>query len=598
VAGGSGTLSEEVMREVADLPRRASRTGHGRARLVAAVVFAFLLWRLYAIIAQWGDRTWIFVSAAALVLALLLLLDWVLAALGPPAYRVIASALKSAVRGIAQDAEVQALASRHPRISGWLSRRTTLASWRGLPLTLTVAATAYFLVNFFSLALRTSGAGIIAGYDARLSALMRAFRTPDVTRVLWVFTVLGDPRVAFSLTALVVLLLVAWGRRPDAFLVAAAVVGGGLLGDLAKQLFRRARPDIGFALIGTPSSFSLPSGHALYAMLFWGAVCVVLVRAATTSFRRLAAVAVCATAVVLTGLSRVYLGVHWPSDVLAAWMLGLAWLSVCIGVYVMRERYGTPAVASRPLGATNVRSVVTVVAIVAAVVAVLAGAQADPLLKVAAAQPTARPWIIGVGPGGLPAPTPSQVLELPLVSENLNGALQEPIGLIYIGSEHSLARMFKQRGWSVADKPMPLSLLRAVVTAASDKPYPSAPVTPAFLNGHVQDLAFEKPDGRATVRRRHHSRWWNTDFTYRGLPVWVATASLDTSLEIGSAIPVPTHHISPDIDAEQAYVARELEAAGARYAGRVRVSPPTTGTNAAGDQWFTRGLATVLLGKD
>ena len=98
------------------------------------------------------------------------------------------------------------------------------------------------------------------------------------------------------------------------------------------------------------------------------------------------------------------------------------------------------------------------------------------------------------------------------------------------------------------------------------------------------------------MRRRHHVRWWMTDLTWQGRPVWVATASFDSRLEIGSAIPLPTHHIDPDIDAEQAFEVRDLAATGlVRVATRVRVAPPSTGTDAQGDAWFTQGMATLLV---
>ena len=61
-------------------------------------------------------------------------------------------------------------------------------------------------------------------------------------------------------------------------------------------------------------------------------------------------------------------------------------------------------------------------------------------------------------------------------------------------------------------------------------------MTPTFLDGAVQDVAFEKPEGASTVRRRHHARFWQTNMTLMGSPVWVATASFDSRLEIGTAV--------------------------------------------------------------
>ena len=571
------------------------RSHRGRTRLLLAVAIGFVLWWLNQTIAQWSDRTWVFTSAVAFIFLLILLAAWALSAAGPPLYRFVRSVARSTWAGASADPEVRAFAESHPRLSAWLVRRTTLSAWSGIYLTLSTVAVVYFLFNFVSIARRASATSILTAYDNQISALLRAFRTPNLTRILWFFTVLGDPRVAFSVTAIVVLLLLLWGRRLDALLVTAAVAGGALLGEVAKLVFHKSRPDAALALIKSPSSFSLPSGHALYALLFWGAVGYLLVRTATTTFRKVAVFVACATVVVMTGLSRIYLGVHWPSDVLASWMLALAWLSACVGAYLMWQRYGT-SIDGRPVGTPTVRWGATTGAVLLVAVAVIVGASADPILKKVVASPPTVVWKTSIDPSRLPQPTPEQAQTLPHVSQKLDGTPQAPIGLIFVGSERDLVDEFTKAGWSVADKPSPRSLLRALVTAYSDQPYPTAPVTPSFLNGRVEDIAFEKPEGPVTVRRRHHSRWWKTDFTFQGRPVWVATASFDESLGVASTIPILTHHISPNIDAEQRYIAQDLKTEGATISSRVRVSPPAAGTNAGGDQWFTQGLATVLVG--
>jgi len=552
-----------------------------------------LLW-LQRAIAQWSDRSWVFISAIAVAFALVLLVAWVLAAIGPATYRLLKSVSRGVGRAVSTDPEVRTLTTRYPRFFDWLARRTTLRSWRGLYLSVTVLSAAYFLSGFVSIARQTASAGLFAAYDTQISALLRAFRTPILTRVLWVFTVAGDTRVAFALTLAVVLLFLLWGRRFDALFVAACVAGGGLLGAVLKPLFHRARPSGLFTLITEPTSYSLPSGHALYALLFWGSIAFLLVRILKGTFARLAVVFSAIALIALTGLSRVYLGVHWPSDVLASWMLGLAWLSVCVGVYLMRVRYGHPSEPA-PLGSVRLRRIVTAATVAAVSVALVLGASSDPLLKQTAAAARAIPWRVNVGANGLPRPTARQAMQLPRVTEKLDGSPQEPIGLVFVGTQRELVGAFTSAGWSIADPPTLATLLHAIVSAFSNQPYLTGPVTPSFLDGQVQTIAFEKPAGQATIRRRHHCRWWRTDLTFNGKPVWVASASFDQALEIGSAIPLPTHKIAPDIDAEQRYIANDLRGRRVAIAGRVRVAPASTGTNAQGDSWFTSGLATVMV---
>lgn len=565
------------------------------ARLVVAALVAVALLSVHSWLSQWYDHTWLFVSAMGLVVALVLLADYVVVLVGPRVWRVVRSLAASAARGLADDPELHAFATRHPGFSAWLGRRFDTRSPKGLPLTAITVLAVWFFSGFVSIAKDVATATAITHLDPQVTALLRAFRTPVLTRLLWGFTVLGDTRVAVSLTVVAVVVALLWGLRREAALIVASVAGGSLLAALAKLLFHRARPSAALALIKSPESFSFPSGHAMYSMLLFGVLAVVLAVVVRGLRGRLAVFAGAALPVLLVGLSRVYLGVHWLSDVLASWMLALAWLSVTCGAYLMLRRFGREARAV-PAGTLPVRITASVAALAVVVVAVSWGASRDPLLAAAAAEQPTKAWRVSYASDGLPAPTQAQAAVLPRFSEKLDGSHQEPIGLIYVGSESSLVSAFKDAGWQVADKPSIATLTRAIAAAISNSPYLNAPVTPTFLDGAVQDLAFERPQGSATVRRRHHTRWWKTHFTLGGQPVWVATQSFDSRLEIGSAIPLPTHHIEPDIDAEQRVIVGDLTRSGRmRLAAHVRVSTPMSGTDAQGDMWFTQGEAALLV---
>lgn len=582
--------AEKTPREPGDAPR-ARRVGWRVALLALA---GTLLVGAHLWLSRWYDRTWVFLSAVGLVFALVLLLDYAFALLGPPVLRVLGSLVRSAWRGLAADPEVTRWRQRHPVAALRIARRFDPRSPRGLPLTLIVLVAAWAFGGFVGIAEDVVTASAITHVDPQLAALLRAFRTPVLTRVLWVFTVLGDTRVAASLTALLAVVALLWGRRREAALLVASVAGGSTLVALAKLAFHRARPDAALALITSPASFSFPSGHAMYTMLLFGTLGFLLARVLPGLRVRLFALAACAVPVALTGVSRVYLGVHWPSDVLASWLLALSWLTVTCGGFLVLARFA-PAAPVHPAGTRALRVTATAFALVAAGVALVVGAEGDPLLASVSAAPVPVVWRVHLAADGTPDPTRAQLSELPLFSEKLDGSPQEPVGLIFVGTEAELRSAFSSAGWSVAEKPSAATLLRAVVAASGNRPYPTAPVTPTFLGGAVQDLAFEKPEGSATVRRRHHTRWWRTRYRVGEAEVWVATASFDSRLEIGSAIPLPTHHIDPDIDAEQRYIVSDLTAAGLRAARTLRVTDPMTGTDAQGDAFFTEGRATLLV---
>ena len=126
-------------------------------------------------------------------------------------------------------------------------------------------------------------------------------------------------------------------RRAEAALAAVATVGAGLLVVGFKNLYQRARPPIPQQLV-LETNASLPSGHSLGSVVVVGTV-VAVVALSSRRVNRLAAAGCAAAAVVAIGTSRLYLGVHWLTDVLTGWLLGGAWLALCVtALMVLRGR--------------------------------------------------------------------------------------------------------------------------------------------------------------------------------------------------------------------------------------------------------------------
>jgi undecaprenyl-diphosphatase len=130
------------------------------------------------------------------------------------------------------------------------------------------------------------------------------------------------------------------GARARYWLLALAfsVPGGMLLNVVLKHVFQRARPVFEDPLV-TLATYSFPSGHTTAATCFYGLLASYLVIARPAWSVRLGTVALCVTMVLLVAFSRVYLGAHYVSDVLAAMAESVAWLAVCItAISTLRRR--------------------------------------------------------------------------------------------------------------------------------------------------------------------------------------------------------------------------------------------------------------------
>lgn len=180
--------------------------------------------------------------------------------------------------------------------------------------------------------------------DSSAIAWAHAHATPWLTDVMLRVSYLGGP----SATSVYVFLLggyFLWRRHfGTAIAVAAIVYGGMLLNVVVKHAFERARPAVEHPVI-TLTTYSFPSGHAAASTIFAGLLCVLAFRSGTGHAGNALALVAATIWVGMVCASRVYLGLHYVTDVLAGVTEGVAWLAVST---LLVERFGTPAVKTPP----------------------------------------------------------------------------------------------------------------------------------------------------------------------------------------------------------------------------------------------------------
>ncbi len=138
------------------------------------------------------------------------------------------------------------------------------------------------------------------------------------------FTHLGDPKTVIAVVAIATILFFLAGRRRTALVMLLASVLGLGIAESVKRLVRRERPDVAWKLIDRPHTPSFPSGHSLNSMAIYGTLALLAARPLRRRAVRGLIVATGFMLPLLIGVSRPYLGVHYPSDVLAGWTAGLA----------------------------------------------------------------------------------------------------------------------------------------------------------------------------------------------------------------------------------------------------------------------------------
>jgi undecaprenyl-diphosphatase len=166
--------------------------------------------------------------------------------------------------------------------------------------------------------------GTTLRFDLAVRDWVHHFASPGMTRAMTAISLLGyNILIAALVVAIAAFLLLAWWRAAGWLAITKA---GALALDVALKLaFRRPRPPVFFG--AEPRSYSFPSGHALCSFCFYGVLAGLIAARTRSPAQRVAVRAIAAALVAAIGLSRIYLGMHYPSDVIAGYLAAAVWVS-------------------------------------------------------------------------------------------------------------------------------------------------------------------------------------------------------------------------------------------------------------------------------
>jgi len=576
---------------------------------------------------------------------------------------VVKSAGKGVKEGIKNDPEVKRVANKYPRTFNFIKKRLTPDEKFGLYLTVGIAVILVFTYLFLSVLVGLFTQDILVMSDFRIINIAISFRAPNLDQFMFFMTVLGDKGVVIPGTVALGVFLYRLRRWRYLVSLLASVVFGEAFIWIVKHTVERPRPPLSVSLL-REDGYSFPSGHAFIAMAFYGLVGYFVYRsvfidkagmrhqlrksvpASGAFLRRAYKILVILGFAVLIGLieySRIYLGVHWPSDVLAGLAAGAAWIAVFITTLEIRRKFWrgsrvrhissfvrTPSGGPRtstvrggqiataapdaipnnqygllrcpsldprimlkymnPEIAANSKKLGIVLFLAWAVFTVYFWkheTEANPVVHRQEAEQA-----IEVGRENLPD---GLFEEFPRVSETISGKPQEPINIIVIGRDDKrLGSIFEKAGWLECDRLNSKNLWRLVVATIGGDSYPTAPGVPSIWNDRPNEISFEKPS--ASVKEREHIHFWSTPLLVSGEDkVWFGTAHFDQAIKMKSSIIFPTHTIDPAIDKERDKIKDELLKTGEMDSlTEFQVVEPTMGKNQVGDLFFTDGKAYVF----
>lgn len=202
-------------------------------------------------------------------------------------------------------------------------------------------------VVLFALLARAVLQAELSVFNRSVLESIHLYATPTFDRIALMVTWLGSVEAAVISGVILAWILLRAGRRIDMWTMVAVLGGGGILSQTLKSIFAQARPDV-FDPLYQAAGLSFPSGHSLISYCLWGFIATWLLSLKLRTAWHWFGAALCILIATAVAFSRLYIGVHWPSDVVGGMLVAAFWLAACfLGRQYFRRRAATRASARR-----------------------------------------------------------------------------------------------------------------------------------------------------------------------------------------------------------------------------------------------------------
>lgn len=507
---------------------------------VSHLLVGYFFGSAIGIIETWTTRAGLIIVSIALVLGIL----WVILKTSGPFIAFLKSFVASAQGRFSSLVFVKRFTENNPTLARFVTERFSVETFAGRPLTLLVVAFVCVFFLFYGSVGSALSSGAIALYDEKVASLLFSFRDLDLVRFFAIVSLLAKWQIVFTLAVVVTLILRLW--RKEFYIPAMWTVIGGaelfrFLGGLA---FYRQRPEVSFYAI---NNSSFPSGHAVLAMAFYGFLIYVLARNSKTWGRKANILFFGSTIILGIGFAALYLGESFLSDVWGGYLLGLLWLMIGVSFAELFKSRKEIAVEAVP-GVNTINFSVVLFAVWVVFYAgfslnykpsLNATVENDSVFKLAEASAVFKDG------------------KMSRFSEKLLGNGTQPVNFVIVAkSDEKLITSVNKSGWILADGINAGTLSELIKDEFTNKFYASAPITPSFWNGKINNFGFEKPTEAINAYSRHNLRIWDTSFETPDGKVYVGTVRLDTVKLI------LFHGTNPDVDSERDLLFSDLTKAG------------------------------------
>jgi len=525
----------------------------------------------------WLSRAGLFFAFLLIFGSLLFFFKWVIVKKGKQFLIIAISLWQSIKEAVIKNEHVFLWMQEHPRSTSFLKARFDTTVFSGLTLSIFTLAFFYILALFAGIVEDLITSDPIIAADIRIANIFFLFRTDVLTNIFTWVTLLGKNQVILVFIFISVAILWLWNKKYYILPLFIAVIGSEAFTYLGKLAFHRPRPEMA---VYTEHSFSFPSGHATVAVAFYGFLAYLFMHSARSWNRKVNIFFIAILLIIAIGFSRVYLGVHYVSDVWSGYLVGAMWLIIAVSFseWLVHNRRG----ARSMLVVGGARPISFILVFIAILFYVGFSMNYHPPL---ASAPSTSIVVVSRS-------TDIFTTEQMKYTESLIGDKQEPINYIFLArNDNRLVEALQQAGWILTDKAGISSFIKSAKALISKTPHPSAPISPSFWNAKIQDISFAKVPGQKWFSNAHHIKIWHTNYYLKnGNNIYVGMVNANDGFKWG-IIP----EISPDLDAERELLYLDLDRTGnIENHWKVQLVKPLIGKNFIGDQFFTDGKVYII----
>lgn len=276
---------------------------------------------------MWLTRAGFFLVVLLMISAIFYILKTVLVKKGKQFFSSLSSVSQAVNQVLIKNEEIQKFTKSHKILFQFIRGRLNKNSFFGLPLTLLCLVLIYVLSLFGGIIEDIINADLIVLADIRIANLLAVFRNARLTKFFFWITLLGKWQVILIFTIAAILILWLWKKRSYIMPLLLCIAGSEILTSAGKLIFHRVRPAVA---IYPENSFSFPSGHAAVAIAFYGFLTYMIIRNANQWNKKINSFFAGLILIILIGFSRLYLNVHYISDVWGGYLAGAIWLIAAI----------------------------------------------------------------------------------------------------------------------------------------------------------------------------------------------------------------------------------------------------------------------------